>query len=491
MVYTDEEQPLLRIISHDQNSNHKIDDEGTLDFEPLDPEDPRNWRPAFKWSIVLLLAFMAFTVTFTCIGVVPVASQIVEDLDGKHASSSTSALLVTIWELGEAAGPLLIAPLSEVFGRYSVMNACNIGFIAATVIAIGSQSSKVFIAARMLTGLAVASNVLNPAIIGDMFESDQRGSAMSLIMLAPLIGGAIGPAISGAIAQAMGWRMILIIATGLAVLCEILFLLCFRETYKMAILKRRIAASHRDDCGSEDSLDNDTKHKNMLKLWHSITRPFAVLFGSKVLMLLSVFASVSFSYFYVISVSLPGILVDIYGFTPTQTGSAFVSFSIGSFISVMVCNFSLDRIYIRLRHRSNAKAKPEYRLPLGIVGAFLLPIAVTSYGWIAQYKLPVPLLLASVSLLGFSLLLTMVPLSAYVVDACGIYSASAMTGVIVTRCLAGTFFPLTTVPLAEHLGYGWGFTCLGALSLSLAIVPILILQFGHGWRQSSEFTKDP
>lgn len=62
MVYTNEEQPLLRIISHDQNSTHQIDDEIILDFEPLDPEDPRNWRPAFKWSIVLLLALMAFTV---------------------------------------------------------------------------------------------------------------------------------------------------------------------------------------------------------------------------------------------------------------------------------------------------------------------------------------------------------------------------------------------------------------------------------------------
>jgi MFS family permease len=254
---------------------------------------------------------------------VPVASRIVSDLDGKTASSSSSALLVTIWELGEAAGPLLIAPLSEVFGRYPVMNGCNIGFIAATILAVCSQSSKVFIAARMLTGLAVASNVLNPAIIGDLFESEQRGSAMSLIMLAPLIGGAVGPAISGAIAQTMGWRRILIIAAGLAILCEVLFLTCFRETYKMAILRQK-AKTSRDDRGVQEEED---KHESAKKLLHSITRPFAVLFGSSVLMLLSLFASVAFSFFYVISVSLPGILVEKYGFTPAQTGSAFISFS--------------------------------------------------------------------------------------------------------------------------------------------------------------------
>ena len=53
----------------------------------------------------------------------PLATTIVEDLDGKHSSSANSALLVTIWELGEAAGPLLIAPLSELLGRSPVFHA--------------------------------------------------------------------------------------------------------------------------------------------------------------------------------------------------------------------------------------------------------------------------------------------------------------------------------------------------------------------------------
>lgn len=100
------------------------------------------------------------------------------------------------------------------------------------------------------------------------------------------------------------------------------------------------------------------------------------------------------------------------------------------------------------------------------------------------------MLLASVALMGFSLLLTVIPLSAYVVDACGMYSASAMTGVIVTRCLMGTFLPLSTGPLADALGYGLGFSILGAVSLFLIIVPISLLKYGEKWRQHSEFTKD-
>jgi MFS family permease len=255
---------------------------------------------------------------------VPLAPTIVEDLDGKHSSSANSALLVTIWELGEAAGPLLIAPLSELLGRSPVFHACNMGFIAATIIAIYSSSSTVFIAARMLTGLCVASNVLNPAIIGDIFENDQRGSPMSLIMLAPLIGGAIGPASAGAIAETMGWRRILVIAVGLAILCEFLFLVYFRETYKLAILRKR--APHLSSRVGETAESRIT-HESAMKLWYSMTRPFAVLFGSSVLLLLSLFASVAFSFFYVISVSLPVILIDVYDFNLAMIGTAFISFS--------------------------------------------------------------------------------------------------------------------------------------------------------------------
>lgn len=254
----------------------------------------------------------------------PVASKIVSDLDGKQSSSANSALLVTIWELGEAAGPLLIAPLSEILGRYPVFNACNIGFIAATILAVFSQNSGVFIAARMLTGLCVASNVLNPAIIGDIFESEQRGSAMSLVMLAPLIGGAVGPAISGAIAQTIGWRRMLTIAAGLAIVCEVLFLVYFRETYKMAVLRRRAAKTMQETGKIPES---KSTHEHLAKLWHSITRPFAVLFGSSVLMLLSLFASVAFSFFYVVSVSLPSILLDRYDFKLGMIGPTFISFS--------------------------------------------------------------------------------------------------------------------------------------------------------------------
>jgi hypothetical protein len=78
----------------------------------------------------------------------------------------------------------------------------------------------------------------------------------------------------------------------------------------------------------------------------------------------------------------------------------------------------------------------------------------------------------------------------YVVDAFGRFSASAMTGLIVTRCLMGTFLPLTVQPLVERFGYGFGLSIIAAASLCLAPIPVLVSRYGSKWRQRSKYTKD-
>lgn len=149
----------------------------------------------------------------------------------------------------------------------------------------------------------------------------------------------------------------------------------------------------------------------------------------------------------------------------------------------------MDKIYIKLRAVNNGIGLPEHRLPIAIIGALILPPALTLYGWSAEYKLPLMFVLLSVVWIRMSLMLAYVPLIAYVVDACGLYSASALTGIIVIRCLASSLLPLTTTLLAERLGYGWGLTILGATSLGFALIPVLMLKYGSQWRQSSQYTR--
>ena len=417
----------------------------------------------------------------------PIANLIVSDLSGGQASKYASVLLVTIWELGEAAGPLIIAPLSETLGRWPVMNVANTLFVLTTVLAAVSQTVPTLILARALSGLVVTSNVLNPAVVGDIFDPERRGSPMSLIMLAPLVGGAVGPAIGGAIAETLSWRWVLWMAAILAGTGELIFLACFRETYKVPILRRRTRRLQRDM--SHRAPVPSEKDGGKGELVTSIVRPFIVFGSSGVLMALSLFGSVVFAHFYNVSTTLPDILQERYGLSPTLTGTALICMGVGSSASVALCNVALDRVYARMQASRGGIGQPEFRLPIIIVGAFTLPPAVALYGWAAQLRLPLPVMLLSVSMVGATLMLAFLPLSAYVVDAFGLYAASAMTGLIVARCLMGTFLPLLTTPLVDNFGYGWGFTVLAFLSLALAPIPVVVLRYGEEWRQCSKYTR--
>lgn len=279
--------------------------------------------------------------------------------------------------------------------------------------------------------------------------------------------------------------------------CELVFLCCFRETYKVTILQRKAARLSQETGGDSlktayDPDETNPKQKTpTAALLDSITRPFLVFASSAVLLALSLFAGMTFTYFYIMSTTLPDILADIYGLTPAQTGLSFISFSVGSLLMVALCNVYLDRIYIHLRATHHGVNAPEYRLPLVILGSLALPVAVAAYGWIAQSRLPLPAMLACVALLGFTMMLGYLPVTAYVVDALGVYSASGMTAMIVSRCLMGTFFPLAAGPLVRRFGYGWGFTVLAGISVALAPIPMVLYRYGGRWRERSPYTRQP
>lgn len=153
-------------------------------------------------------------------------------------------------------------------------------------------------------------------------------------------------------------------------------------------------------------------------------------------------------------------------------------------------NTTLDKIYIKLRDSNKGVGLPEYRLPLVIAGSILFPTAVVLYGWSAQLRLHVSILILSVALMGAFLMLSFIPLMAYVVDAFGIYSASSITALIVTRCLMGTFLPLSAQPLIEKLGYGWGLSILAAISTVMIPIPLSVFRYGEKWRQLSKYTRE-
>lgn len=97
---------------------------------------------------------------------------------------TVATFVVSIYILGFAVGPLVISPLSEIYGRYMVYLVCNIMFIVFTIACAVASSIGQLIAFRFLAGaFGVCPVTLGGASISDLVTQEKRGVAMSLFGL--------------------------------------------------------------------------------------------------------------------------------------------------------------------------------------------------------------------------------------------------------------------------------------------------------------------
>ncbi|KAI9650473.1 hypothetical protein NHQ30_000489 [Ciborinia camelliae] len=129
---------------------------------------------------------------------------------------------------------------------------------------------------------------------------------------------------------------------------------------------------------------------------------------------------------------------------------------------------------------------PEHRLPPMLLGGTLLPLGLFLYGWTSQYHLHWIAPIIGTSLLGFGLMVTLIPTSTYLMDVYTIYAASASAANLCLKNLFGTVLPLAGPPLYKTLGLGWGNSLLAFLALAFVPIPLILMKFGKQLRSSEK-----
>ena len=93
-------------------------------------------------------------------------------------NSLVAALTVSIYLLGFAVGPLLISPLSELYGRLVIYHVCNICYLGFTVGCALSTNTAGFLAFRFLCGCAASSPMsIGGGTIADLYVAEERGKS--------------------------------------------------------------------------------------------------------------------------------------------------------------------------------------------------------------------------------------------------------------------------------------------------------------------------
>lgn len=78
-----------------------------------------------------------------------------------NSDLAMASFVVSVYVLGFAFGPLVMAPLSEIYGRVPIFHACNVGFVVFLVACALAPSIDSLIAFRFLSGLFGSCAITN------------------------------------------------------------------------------------------------------------------------------------------------------------------------------------------------------------------------------------------------------------------------------------------------------------------------------------------
>ncbi|KAL7267213.1 hypothetical protein RUND412_010208 [Rhizina undulata] len=471
----------------DASEFKNIDPELVTWTGPDDPENPRNFPNARKWRITAIISLYTFISPFASSIAAPAAQAYVREFGITNAT--IASMTVSIFLVGYAIGPLVFAPLSEMFGRVKVMQTSILALFIFNIACAVAKNTGQMIAFRLLAGIAGSAPLaLGAGVLSDIWNSVELARAMGLFAMGPLLGPVTAPIISGFIVENTSWRWVfwvLTIVTGITAAIGFLF---FRdETYAVVILNRR-AARLRKETGNPNLhtiFEVNRSIKDSFKI--ALVRPLKMLVLNPVLMSLGLFMAFTYGFLYLMFVTFPLLFEGVYHETIGIAGLNYLGPGIGFVIGLVVFMPLLQKSYLKLTAANNGVPEPEYRLPILFIGGILIPIGLLWYGWSAEKRLHWIMPLLGTVFFSAGLISVFTSVQTYLIDMSPRYAASAVSAATVFRSLFGFAFPLFGRQMYNRLGYGWGNSLMAFVALPLGLVfPLLIFRYGKSWREAAE-----
>jgi predicted MFS family arabinose efflux permease len=198
----DEENPPLQTVDIASDPV----DPFLVKWAPDDPGNPYNWTTGRKSWITFQLGMLAFAASLGSSIIAP-GEPAINKYTG--VSEEASVLTISLYIVGFIFGPLIWAPVSELWGRRWSMLPAMIGLGAVSIGCGASQNAAAIFATRFLSGIFGSAPVSNVAAsLGDIWMPKVRGTAMTLYAVAVVGGPTLGPVIGGAlvVSKGLGWR---------------------------------------------------------------------------------------------------------------------------------------------------------------------------------------------------------------------------------------------------------------------------------------------
>jgi MFS family permease len=175
-------------------------------IHPVDPSNPQDWPHSRKRVVTDVLSATGFCRIMVSTIMAPALPTIKAQL---HMNSTEAAMALSIYLLATAFGPLVIGPLSEIYGRKNILHARNAWFLVWNFVCGFAGTKELLIAARFLAGFGASSiYALGGGVLGDVsryielwdmmaeqsqvWRPEERGRSLRMYSLIQLLGAAVG-----------------------------------------------------------------------------------------------------------------------------------------------------------------------------------------------------------------------------------------------------------------------------------------------------------
>jgi multidrug resistance protein len=198
--------PAQDLDEKSSSSSQSSQDPNLVDWDgPDDPKNPRNWPLSKKAIITGTVSLITLLTPLGSSMFAPGVPEVMEEFQSTNLEMAS--FVVSVYLLGYTFGPLLIAPMSEMYGRLPIYHTCNVLYIIFNVACALAPSMNSLIVFRFFAGTAGSAPLtIGAGTIADMTSQERRGSAMAIWALGPLLGPVIGPVAGGYLTADKGWR---------------------------------------------------------------------------------------------------------------------------------------------------------------------------------------------------------------------------------------------------------------------------------------------
>ena len=303
-----------------------------------------------------------------------------------NTSEALSSFAVSVYILGFGIGPLFLSPSSELWGRNIVFNVTNVLFVVFTVACAVSNSLPMLTGFRFLAGCAgSAALTIGGGTIADVMPAEKRGKAMAVFVMGPVLGPSLGPVAGGFLAQAAGWRWIFWLLTIVGGLMTVLTFIFLKETYAPKLLRVKAKKLQKETGQDQYKSKLETNLPARDVFLRAITRPSKMLIFSPIVLGLSSFMALVYSYIYILFTTFPLVFEAQYNFNTGTVGLSYLGMGIGMASAAYIVGYTSDRTVAKMAAKSGER-KPEYRLPIMMIGSPLIAGGLFWYGWSSQAK---------------------------------------------------------------------------------------------------------